>query len=356
METHSKPLKIIILSDGKKGHLNQSLAVAQLIHHATIQIVPITYKSRFHQFLLDILTYFLRNKKIYTSLLYFSLTDPAPMEAGIKPEKGGIVISAGSSLCSLNFALSKILAAKSIVIMKPLCGFNYDLQIIPKHDHPPKNLKTVVTLGAPTIISELNLAPYAQKLASSLKPSHRHMISVFIGGNSKYHCLTSQITDTLIQKLDQICHLKNMDLLITTSRRTPLNSIQKIKTHFLHHPYCRLLMIPTESSQPEHVPEHLIEGMLGLASLVLVTQDSVSMISEAASSGKKVMVIEIEPLKKHTKHKDMLKTLVQEGYVSTCPPGTLDKAVIEKLADETPVKRLQDSAHIRPALQRLLSK
>ena len=248
------------------------------------------------------------------------------------------MISTGSSLAPLTFLYAKNHSAKSIVIMRPLWGLTYDLKIIPKHDHPKPSSNTVITLGAPTKISEINLEPYAQKLVHKLPPSSRKMMSIFIGKESP---------PILIQKIDRVCRSQNMDLLITTSRRTSGESIQKIKTVFSHHPHCRLLIIPTEMTQPEH----LVEGMLGLAKLILVTEDSVSMISEAASSGKKVIVIETECLRKH---KEMIQTLVREGYISTASASDLEKVVVEKLRDTRPVKKLQDSVLIKEALQRLL--
>ena len=61
MGTHSKSRTIVILTDDKKGHVNQSWAVARLLptdsNEPQITAISIQYKSKIHQLILSLLTY-----------------------------------------------------------------------------------------------------------------------------------------------------------------------------------------------------------------------------------------------------------------------------------------------------------
>src|SRR3989338_4230114 len=202
METGSKSLSVVILTDDKKGHFNQSCAVARLLPKSQIDSILIQYKSRIHQLILSLLTYVPLPKPLIPFLLTQSLKkDSYPPIASTSCD---IVISTGASLNAPNLFLSKLKSAKSVVVMKPSWGWKkqYDLQIIPKHDTSSffhlKQSNAVVTLGAPTFINEKELKTEAQNLLTTLKlpwvkdPFQKY-ISLFIGGNSSHHHLTVAI-------------------------------------------------------------------------------------------------------------------------------------------------------------------
>lgn len=357
METRSKSLSVVILTDDKKGHFNQSWAVAQLLPESQITSISIRYKSKFHQLILSLLTYILLPK----SWILFLLTQSLKKESCQKIETTScqMVISTGSSLNASNLFLSKLKSAKSVVIMKPSWGWKtqYDLQIIPKHDTTSffyfKRSNTVVTLGAPTSIHKEDLNESAKKLSMALHLPTKKYLSIFIGGNSSHHHLTLSMLHHLVQKLNRVIEEKDFHLLITTSRRTPKDVSQYLKNTFSKHPRCPLLIIPSEIPSQ---PEHLISGMMGLSDLILVTEDSISMISEAASSGKKVIVIRTNPdqKEKKSKHRQFIQELAQKEYIDLTPLDILDKIIIQKLEDTRTPKVLNDRDSIQQALARLL--
>src|SRR3989338_5678779 len=207
MGTDLKSLSVIILTDNKIGHFNQSWAVAQLLSPSQIISIPIQYKSKIHQLVLSLLTYLPLPKFLIPFLLTQNLKNS--YQEIISPW-GQMVISTGSSLNAPNLFLSRLKSAKSVVIMKPAWGWkkHYNLQIIPKHDtssffhdffySPGSN--TVLTLGAPTSICEKKLKEHAQKLSTTLSLPLQKYISLFIGGPSSHHHLTVAILQELVQK------------------------------------------------------------------------------------------------------------------------------------------------------------
>lgn len=352
METASKSIKhIVILDDGKKGHLNQSLAVAHFVPFSTSHQICIRYKSSFHRCIFSFLIYLPLNH--FLSKLFLSLTLAKDCFKTLIKQSCDIVISCGSSLNAPNIAYAAFCSAHNIVIMKPSWGKSsqYSLQIVPQHDQYKKGKNIALTQGAPTQICADALSKDAKQLESSLQSSLRASLGLFIGGNSSVHFLTDLWVDELFSKVDSICQKQNSDILITTSQRTPQKVIQKIKKYFLKYPYCRLLVIPSEIPSPSY----MVPGMMGLSQLLMVTEDSISMISEAANSGKKVIVLEVPVRRKYAiKHRRMIQSLIDHGVVVKTLISDLDELVIEKLRDNKPVKILNDNEVIKEALQKFI--
>lgn len=82
------------------------------------------------------------------------------------------------------------------------------------------------------------------------------------------------------------------------------------------------------------------------------------MISDAVSSGKKVIVLkmnEMSRLKK--KHKRFIQTLEDKGYVTPATIETLSEAVLDrspKMSAELPHNLANDQATIQEALKQIL--
>jgi len=100
------------------------------------------------------------------------------------------------------------------------------------------------------------------------------------------------------------------DYVITTSRRTPENVSRFLKTKAPTLKGCQLLVIATEDQRPE-----IVHGMMGWVDAVIVTEDSISMISEALVAGKKVFVLTFEGGKLPLKHRRFQEILRKKAAV-----------------------------------------
>jgi hypothetical protein len=105
-------------------------------------------------------------------------------------------------------------------------------------------------------------------------------IAVMIGGNSKAHTMSEHGMEKLGAQLSQLPG----SLMITASRRTSAEQ----KAAFLH----------GLGDRPhffwDGTGENPYFGMLAWADVILVTADSVSMLGDAATTGKPVYMIEME--------------------------------------------------------------
>lgn len=175
-----------------------------------------------------------------------------------------------------------------------------DLIAVPAHDQR-RGENVIVTDGAPCRITKSTLEkacaefPHLQTL-----PGPR--IAVLIGGKSHTHDLPPETMRQIATGLSGL----NGGLMITTSRRTGNENIQILKE--------TLKGKPAEIFTGDGKNPYL--GFLAWADMILVTSDSVSMISDACTTGTPVYAIPLpggsakfNRLYKHLESKGVLRLL-----------------------------------------------
>jgi len=100
----------------------------------------------------------------------------------------------------------------------------FDLVAVPYHD-ALRGDNVIVTAGAPNKITAQKLEQAKENFAPLFSPLSAPRVAVLIGGNSRTHKLTSEITQKLCA---QLAHL-NASLMITTSRRTGAENLKIIE-------------------------------------------------------------------------------------------------------------------------------
>ncbi|MEM8854819.1 MAG: mitochondrial fission ELM1 family protein [Pseudomonadota bacterium] len=245
---------LVLVPEGKTGHLNQALGVARRLGANVCVKAP--------------------------SNSFFS----GP------PETGGatLVIGAGKQSVAPLRRLVKRGAPRPFVAMfqavrKPS---DYDLVWAPSHDRMRArhgSLDTLVeTLTAPSVITEAQIAAAARELEGTLAHCAAPRIGVLVGGRSRAHRFGVQEAEDLAARLAAFAKSHDASLLITTSHRTPPQTAQILSERLSdvpHHLY--------DIRNPGVVPaETAFAGILGLSNGFVVTADSVSMLSEAAATGK----------------------------------------------------------------------
>jgi uncharacterized protein len=347
--------KILILSDGKIGHVKQSLALVEQLKQAAIQsgragvnfeikTVVVRYKSSAHRIAFAGLSLFLIpfSKKIAAQNFFY--TNETSKE--IPEEKSDMIISAGSSLVPLNLCLARHHHAKTVVLMKPSFPFNlfrYDLAVVPAHDEgaiPQEAFRTMLTLSQ---VDRSEMQQAAEKLKKELMRPDQIRFGIFLGGATRGFKMNSNDIKKLMDTLNQLAS----DYLVTTSRRTPDEVDQFLKANQNSH--CQLLVIGKEDSRREVVP-----GMMFLADILIVTEDSVSMISEAVASGKKVIVLSLNSGKLPEKHRRFKEILARESAVVIANLSDLKEKIME-VETRIPVPLVQkETEALRRRLQEIL--
>lgn len=253
--------KALVLSDGKPGHLNQSIAFCKLLE-IDYEIREVKPRNRFCKALSYLADRFYLNSKALFEI------------AGEVPDVQ-FVVSAGSDTYYANRVIAKSLAARSVAIMLPK-GFRYDFDMIvaQEHDQPPK-ADNIVTVP-------VNLSyPEPQGLVKPVEG--KTCVSVIIGGSSRHFRMDSKRVEGQLKQVYDL--FPDADFLATTSRRTPAD----VEALVEQGPFRYKVIASKENVNP-------IPDFLAISDYVFVTEDSTSMISEAVTCGQSF--VEILPLEK----------------------------------------------------------
>ena len=269
----SEAVDIWILSDGKPGHENQSFGLAEAIG----RVRPV------------------RTSKIALASAGgpISRLRRAFQESRDLP-KPRLLIGAGHAVHLSLLALSRRAAAPCVVMMKPTFPSSlFDLCLIPEHDLGGKDGPdhVIPTLGA------LNRVPPPGD-------GPRHGGLILLGGPSSSHGWDGDAIRSAIEAI--VIAGKDRPWRVTDSRRSPDGTLQSLSAA------CpALAAYPHGETGRDWLPQRLAE-----AAEVWVTEDSVSMIYEALSSGARVGLLPVPSLKKAGRVARGIAKLVEEGFVT----------------------------------------
>jgi len=322
---YGREKEVLIISDGKAGHLHQSESVAKLINRkstvqgvkTTLSIRQVKFRSKLGRFILNFMVNFSGKYRYRFCLWYLRHGLTRESWQGLIGLNLDIIISAGDKLSAVNYILAKLNQAKSIVVMRPatLGLKKFDLAVIPAHDISggrgllSKNV--VVTEGALNLVDADYLKERSDRLQQSdfLKgPLLKPCIGILIGGNSKKFSISRQVIMELAGQIKKSAEELDADILVSTSRRTPPEAEQAIKNEFENYERCRLLIIANERNHPDAVG-----GILGLSRVIICSPESISMISEAVTAGKYVLVFRACGLSR--KHQRFLENYQSKRYI-----------------------------------------
>ncbi|WP_437202192.1 mitochondrial fission ELM1 family protein [Planctomicrobium sp. SH664] len=154
----------------------------------------------------------------------------------------------------------------------------FDLIVVPEHDGLTGR-NVVTTRGALHPLSPAALATAAAKgPMGGLEQFDSPFVAVLLGGPNRYFPFTPEDTARLAHRLQQVAAAGHR-LAIIPSRRTPAHAISRFETLF----------------GQDHLvwtgkTENPYRSALALASHLIVTGDSISMVSEANATGRPVYV------------------------------------------------------------------
>lgn len=274
---------IYIVSDGKKGHLSQTRGLANaLLERARLRRPQAEHSC--HE--VDVST-----KGFFAKLFYKGKDLDLP-----QPD---LVLCAGHGTHAAALGLARHKRCLCMVCMKPSLPLSaFDLCIMPRHDMPengkvPPNV--FCTNGAINSIRPRPDVPKAHTL-------------ILVGGPSKGFSWDAEL---VLTQLATITRYNTIPMVLTTSRRTPADFVQDIARAC---PGIRV--VPVEETGPDWVPDHLAR-----AREVWVTQDSVSMVYEALSSGAPVGIITMAQATQHGRRRGPSR--VERGIHMLMEEGTV---------------------------------
>ncbi len=350
-------MRAILLSDGKPGHYNQSLGVIERMPECKYHWIDVKFRSKHRDNLLRVLMRlfggFRLPRWLIKACLHMALQQDILDEIyAVEPD---FILSTGSSVAAPNLLVGQLFDAKTVTCRhpSPVGIHHFDLAILPRMYWSPRRNRTNVckTLGVPNRVRPEKLETQRNRLQTDSDLSDQGRIGVLIGGEDRYYTITETTALRLIEVLQQFATRWDSQLLLTTSRRTPLPVENLISEHLSNTQHCPILVL----AHGENSLTDPVGTILALADVIIVTEDSFSMVCEAASSGKRVIILEIDHrTRRRPKQHQVYSEIMRHASVKRSDVENLEASLEITLADESPIKSLQDTQAAATAVRRLL--
>jgi hypothetical protein len=290
-------MKCLLLQDNRAGNNRQAQAVVDLLSEK-IDIEVTVFQMKY-----NILS------RLPNCILY-CMSYASFLNNYIKSHDFDLIVSAGRKAAMFASQFKEHLPqVKWIQLMHP--GFianKADILLLPEHDqHKINNSNNVIySFGTPTCL-------HLEKQKNGAEDFKKHygdykFATILIGGNHKNGVMEK---DLIFEIADAARNLikKGYFVLISTSRRTKFLHISLLKK-LLKNEQRFILYYPNKKNK-----QNLYLTYLYLAELIIITGDSVAMVSEAIAAEKPCFYIADETLLGN-KQKYFLKSAENRGLIS----------------------------------------
>jgi mitochondrial fission protein ELM1 len=297
-----------IVTDGQAGPENQCLGVAQ-----ALGVTPVIKRIAL-RWPWKTLTPFLGGENERT----FS-----PLGDKLQPPWPDLVLASGRKAIAAARYIKRMAGNRTftVYIQNPHTSpSQFDLVAVPMHDRLI-GPNVIVTTAAPTRITADRLEEARDYFADPFGEMPSPRVAVLVIGNSRSYKLTESIMQKFTAQLHKLASERKVSLMIRTSHKTGrLN--EEIIDDGLYDDENAWIWDP-ETENP-------YLGFLAWADYIIVTADSVSLISEAAATGKPIYMI---PLEGHsTRVSEFHKNMMDRGILRIFD-GTLEDWIYAPLND-----------------------
>lgn len=288
--------RVMILSDGRTGSENRSIGLAEMLGFKEPEVV--TMKPQY------------RNK--FLRMLPVAMLYPDYGQLIRDVRDVDVLIGSGYQISRLLRELKKGQPKLfTVALMRPSGkAVDYDVVAVEQHDTYKAAGNVVVTLGAPNRITKDRLAVEGDRWRKRLSHVRGFKVALLVGGTTKRGTFDSDEAKAMMAAVLKPLKGADAGILATTSRRSGPEVTKVVEKTLKDSGIPNFLWTPEDTASRDN--PYL--AYLALADAVVVTADSVSMVSDAASAGKPVYLWGEEKLmpKKLRKYYDALN---QQGRV-----------------------------------------
>ncbi len=218
-------------------------------------------------------------------------------------EKFDLVISCGrKSVIPSIFFKKKNKKVFTIHIQNPKVRFdNFDLIVVPEHDKL-KGENIITSKGAIHYITRSEIEKAKPYLLNKIQ--NEKIVSLILGGPNKYYNFSNEELTNIFKEIKSSFISQGYKAIIIPSMRTPKRIIDLAINEFL-----------TDGLVVSSVDKQAYLSSLAIANNIVVTCDSTSMISEAATSGKPIFVAHMQPKRNNYRFKRFYKLFGELGVI-----------------------------------------
>ncbi len=280
--------KLLIVTDGKAGHENQSKAFCTALGY-DFDCVHVSYPTRFHKALSYVLD-------------RLGLVVDYPFTIEKTDGYYAAVVCAGSTA----FYPGKIAARRRGIPVAAILypgGYklNFDCILAPVFDRPPRHPNIVVI---PVNLTSTSASFYEAGVAAFRKrhAQKKPAVAAIIGGPNSF---ASMKVDAMKRDLDRFfAATEGRERWVTTSRRTP----PEVEALIDGYPFDYKLLYSRDTFNP-------IPAFVSLCERLFVTADSTGMISEAVTRGSAGVEVLMNLTSPSSKFARFIQNLAQENAV-----------------------------------------
>jgi hypothetical protein len=191
-----------------------------------------------------------------------------------------LVISIGRRSVPIAIAIKRVAGAFGLHIQNPKVPAHlFDLIAAPAHDGYER-ANVVTTFGAVHGITQARLDEAAKAFRPRIAPLPAPRIAVLLGGKSQAFSFPPNHAAEFGETLATVARETGGSLMVTPSQRTGADSLARLRSAIRDVPH---FVWDGTGENPYH-------AFLAMADAIVVTEDSVNMVTEAAGTGKPVYV------------------------------------------------------------------
>jgi mitochondrial fission protein ELM1 len=340
-ETNDKKPQIWVISDGTEGMRLQAIALGE-----ALIATDTTNKTS----LADIISnpsWWLRHLPRLVPFLPEALLSPWLGSIGgrLSKDKPAIIITCGRRMAGTSIALNRLskahaIGTRTIHIQDPRLPPHYfDILIVPQHD-PARGPNVLTSMASLNRLDMPKIADAASQLDEKWRALPAPRVAVLLGGTNGRYGISAMMAKDMAKRLADFATKTGASLALIPSRRTPANLVTQLTAALGSLPYAVM-------DQAENNP---YPGILGLVDAVIVTSDSVNMISEATITGLPVLIAEwqSETGRIGAFHDAMMAAghiaplrdqLPQDGFTPLFDMPTIVQSVLARLNSQITVSR-----------------
>ena len=220
----------------------------------------------------------------------------------------------------------------TIHIQDPKVNYkNFDVIIAPEHDEL-KGENVISSKGSIHYITQSEIEKAKNYLVNKFQ--NENIVSLILGGPTKYYSFSNEELIQVFRKIKSNFISQGHKVLVIPSMRTPKRIIDLAMKEFAK-----------EGFVVNTVDKQAYLSALALATNIVVTCDSTSMISEAAASGKPIFVAHMKPKKNNYRFKKFFQLFKEMG---------ITKELEEKI-DNWTYNRLNEADRIATLIRKKLT-
>lgn len=269
--THSNECWILSYDSTMSGSMSQAIGLAEALQ-LDYSIKPVALKSFWYSIPIQLIPH-----KSWVFQKKSLLTTPFPKW----------VIASAKRTIPAAIAIKKSSPNTKIIYLQNPRHYHryFDAIITPYHDKDER-YDSIKSLGALHRASRQSITAAKDQLPLEIQQLPNPIHVFLIGGNARSHLLDKQTLHQLIQDMEYLLTNTDGSIAILPSRRTPHDARKQF--HKFQQNNSRAYFWDSQAPSP-------YLGLLGYADHLIVTEESVSMISEACSTG---VPTHIYPLKR----------------------------------------------------------